>query len=136
MAVGFCRNDVILLNKRNSQNYLLGYRTLLKVGGEMKTSKQLMENFNYLTDPMAVGKYGERFASLEAFVAAMGANMELDFVFNHIRWYLGPAKCGYILSKDDGQWTHPFNSIDEILNYDFNGLNIRQNWSEIFINEL
>ena len=93
----------------------------------MKTSKKPMKNFDYLNDPIVRGEDGERFASLEAFVAAMSANMKLDFIFNHVRWYLGPTKHGYILGKNDRQWSHTFDSIDEILDYDFNVLTILKN---------
>lgn len=103
----------------------------------MKTSEELLNGFDYLSDPMTKGKNNDRFTSLSAFVAAISANMELDFNFNGTRWYLGPFENGrYLLSRNDGGWAHVFESVDQILDFKIDGLTIRNNWQEIEINEL
>lgn len=100
----------------------------------MTDIQTIIDNYDYFNQPMV--NENDKLTSLDALIAAIGINSEIDFFLEGTRWYLGPSDSGYILSKDNGNWKKSFNNINEILDYKINNKSIKKNWNKILVNDL
>ncbi|WP_304676032.1 hypothetical protein [uncultured Lactobacillus sp.] len=100
----------------------------------MTDIQAVIENYDYFNHPMV--NENNQLTSLNALIAALGINSEIDFYLDDIRWYIGPSNAGYTLSKNNGTWKKSFKTINDLLNYKINGKTLRSSWKDMLINEL
>ena len=92
----------------------------------MKIEK-ILQDYDYYSNKMVAE---DQFNDLESFVAAIGANLDIDFIYKNQKWHLGPNKDGYMLSNNQGSWIKEFLRIEDILDFKIDDTRIKKAYSE------
>jgi len=82
-----------------------------------------------------IDPYSDQLQTLEQLRLTIEIGMDIQIKINGIEWYIGMPQGRLIISKDNGNFLHQFetNNPDEVLDYVIDGKRIRNQWRDIVI---